>query len=559
MKRLLLLSAVLALLLPACAPQVVEQPVVQTVVVEQVVKETVEVEVTAEPSAEEKVLNFAFSEPTMGLDPAIAGTSTSKRVIQFMHDSLWEWDEDMNPQPWMAESWDIASDYTSYTFHLRPDLKFSDGSPITAEDVKFSFEYMAESELWEGRLSVIESIETPDAQTVVINMNRSVPEFMLLPSFQVNYFIVSKAAVEAGADFNAAGTPVSGPFVLEEWVPKSHLVLVKNPHWWGVEALGYPKFDKIFHRFNEQGDAGVAAVESGAADIFAPVSAKDVPRLRKSPGVMLYEARRATVRGFGMDKAEPPFSDKRVRQAIGLATKPDEATEVCWFDTGGTLWGGIIYPWQKDWYTDVTPWDKPRDEKLAEAKALLDEAGWKDEDGDGVREAHGVEGVADGTPFEVSVPFESNWPQAECHTLLLQDWMSDIGIAISPDRYDPASYWSDVLDHKFKMWHYGHGTNLWGPAGFNTIFHSDGAYNQYSFQGSVPELDAMIEEMLAETDKEKVKELLHEIEVYIADNQFIIATGSQNALNLVNARVVGYHANSVDSQRALITSDIPGR
>jgi peptide/nickel transport system substrate-binding protein len=293
----------------------VEKPVVETVVVEKVVKETVEVVVTPAPGP--KILNFAFPEPTMGLDPAIAGTATSKRIIQFLHDSLWEWDENMNPKPWMAESWDIADDHTVYTFHLRSDLKFSDGSPITAEDVKFSFERMAESELWKGRLSAIESIETPDPQTVVINMNRSVPQFMLQPAMHAHYFMVSKAAVEAGVDFNEPGTTVSGPYVLKEWVPKSHLVLVKNPYWWGVEAMGYPKFDEIFHRFHETSDAAVASLESSTADVFAPVSAKDVERLRKSPGVMLYEARRAVIRGFAMDKSRPPFSDVRVRCTLG--------------------------------------------------------------------------------------------------------------------------------------------------------------------------------------------------------------------------------------------------
>jgi len=577
MKRLLLLSVVVVLLLAACAPpapeKVVETVIVEKeVVIEKVVVETVVVEkevvvkeiaqVTPTPAPEEpteKVFYMGNCEPTMGLDPATAGTSASLRALEFMHDSLWEWDENYKPKPWMAESWDIKDKYKVYTFHLRSDLKFSDGSPITSEDVKFSFERMAESELWKARLEAIESIETPDPLTVVLNMSRSVPEFMILPGVNVNYFIVSKAAIEAGADLSNPGSVVSGPFTLEEWVPKSHLVLARNPYWWGLKAMNYPKFSEIMWRFNEDSTAGVVAVESGAADAFNPFPAKDSMRMAFVPGVVLYTATAANMRGFAMDRSKPPFNDKRVRQAMGLATKPVEATDVCWFSGASNLWGSIVHEWQDDWYSGVAPWKEPREAKLAEARALLDEAGWRDEDGDGIREAHGIEGMDEGTLFEVSVPFEANWPQSECHTLLFQDWMRDIGIAINPDRYDPGSFWTDVIAGKFQMWHYGHGTHLWIPQAFQLVFHTDGAYNQYSFHGSDPDLDAMIDELLAETDMEKMKALVHEIEVYLADNQFIIATGSQNQLHVLNSDVKGYYLLPNDSNRALIMSDIPGR
>lgn len=557
---LLLASCLIATLASGCGPAPTPEKIVEEkeVVVTQEIEVEVVVTATPEPPGE-KELRIGNAEPTMGLDPATGGTSTSLRVLEMIHDSLWEWDENFQPKPWMAESWDVSDDYTEYTFHLRSDLKFSDGSPITTEDVKFSFERLVESELWQARLSVIESVEAPDAQTVVVKMNRSVPEFMILPGVNVNYFIVSKAAVEAGADFNEPGAPTAGPFMLEEWVPKSHLVLAKNPHWWGIEAMGYPKFDRIMWRFNEDSTAGVAAVESGAVDLFNPFPAKDAPRMAFVPGVTLYKATAVTFRGFGMDKTQPPFNDQRVRQAIGLATKPTDANDVCWFSTGDLLWGGYIYEWQTDWYSDVTPWNKERDEKVAEAGALLDEAGWRDDDGDGVREAYGIEGVADGTPFEVSVPFEANWPQAECHTLLLRDWMRDIGVKINPDRYDPGSFWSDVIDSKFQMWHAGIGGHLWTPQMFQLVFHTDGAYNKYYMHDSVPELDAMIDELLAETDVDKMKDMVKEIDSYLADQQYIIATGSQNQLHLLNSDIDGYYLNPNDSNRALITSDIPGR
>ena len=116
-----------------------------------------------------------------------------------------------------------------------------------------------------------------------------------------------------------------------------------------------------------------------------------------------------------------------------------------------------------------------------------------------------------------------------------------------------------MIDSKFQMWHAGIGGHLWGPQMLSLVFHTDGAYNKYFMHDSNPELDAMIEAVLAETDVDKMKEGVSEIENYLADQQYIIATGSQNQLHLVNSDIEGYYLNPNDSNRAVITSDIPGR
>jgi len=138
---------------------VVEKVVQETVVVEKVVKETVEVEqevvVTAVPEpAAEKVYRIVTAEPRTGVDPAVATTARSMRMTELLHDPLFARDPANRPVvPWVAESWEISEDYTVYTFHIRDGLRFSDGSPITIEDVLFSFERMAESALWASRLA----------------------------------------------------------------------------------------------------------------------------------------------------------------------------------------------------------------------------------------------------------------------------------------------------------------------------------------------------------------------------------------------------------------------
>jgi len=569
---LLLLLLLIGLIAVACVPatpvtiveKVVETVVVkETVIVEgtpqvqEVIKEVeVEVEVVVTPTTAppgKKVLRIANAEPTQGTSPLTGGTSASTRVWELMHDPLWERDENYEPIPWLAEKWEVSDDYTEWTFYLRDGLIFSDGSQLTAEDVKASFEYLGTSELWSGRTEQIESVEVIDPLTVKLTMVRPMPEFFHLPGAQVQFSIFSKAAIEAGDDWNnPLQSAYSGPYILKEYVPKSHLVLEKNPNYW---KEGYPKFDEIYWSFTEDATAGVAAVESGTADVYSPVPAKDVPRLKLMGTVAVHEARGRNFIGFGFDRTSPLLSDKRVRNAIGMILDPDERTEVCWFGTGDPLYGGFIYDWQSEFYDGLEPFKLPREERIEQAKALLDEAGWV-EGPDGVRVSQGVEGVDDGTPFEVNVPYEANWPASECHTQLLQNWGLDAGLTFNPERYDPGNFWNDAIDGKFQMWHAGIPGSLFAANSIYEVFHTNGSWNPYYFHGSNPELDEMLDAMAAEPDLTKKKALLGEINQQLADEQYVLADGSQNTLVLTTSKLEGFYPRPDDSSRALILSDI---
>ena len=503
-----------------------------------------------------RILRIANAEPTQGTDPATAGTSASLRVVELMHDPLWDRDADFKSVPWLAESWEMTEDGKVWTFKLRAGLTFSDGSPITAADVKASFEHLGASDLWSGRISLIESIEVVDDLTTKLTFVRAVPEFLELPGATVQFHILSKAALEAGTDWNQPMQVSSGPYLLKEYVPKSHLTLVKNPNYW---MEGYPKFDEIQWTFNEDATAGVLAVESGAADVYSPVPAKDVPRLRELAGVSVHEANAASYIGFGFDRANPLLSDVRVRKAIALLVDADEKTEVCWFGTGTPLYGGFVYEWQTDFYTGIAPYkDLSKEDRVAQAKALLDEAGWV-EDAGGVRVAQGVEGVADGTPFSIEVPFEANWPASECHTQLLQNWGKEAGLDFVPNRYDPGAFWTDATAGKFTMWHAGIPGAIYAPDSLYQVIHSSGTWNPYWFRGQDAELDALLDAMMAETDLAAKRDLLAQVNQTLADGAYFISDGSQNTLVLTTAELEGFFPRNDDSSRALILADIPTR
>jgi peptide/nickel transport system substrate-binding protein len=545
--KLIAVPLLLALVLSACAPAVPAAPAAG---------DAPAAESAGEASGAPRVLRIANAEPTQGTDPATAGTSASMRVVELMHDPLWDRDADFKPVPWLAESWEMTEDGKVWTFKLRDGLTFSDGSPITADDVKASFEHLGKSELWSGRTGLIEAIEVVDPLTVQLTMVRPVPELLDLPGATVQFHILSKAAIDAGADWNQPMQVYSGPYMLEEYTPKSRLVLVRNPNYWNKDLA---KFDRIEWTFNEDATAGVAAIESGAADVYSPVPAKDVPRLREMPSVTIHEANAASYIGFGFDRSKAPFNDKRVRQAVALIIETDEKTEVCWFGTGSPLYGGFVYDWQTDFFTGFEPYKEiSKEDRIAQAKALLDEAGWV-EGADGTRVAQGVEGVEDGTAFSVAVPFEANWPASECHTQLLQNWGKGVGLDFQPNRYDPGAFWTDATEGKFQMWHAGIPGAIYAPDSLYQILHSSGTWNPYWFRGSEPELDAMLDEMMAETDLAAKREKLDAINKMVAEEAFIVSNGSQNTLVLTTGEMEGFFPRSDDSSRALIQADIPSR
>lgn len=559
---LMALSVVFSMVATQCVvatptPEVVEKVVTQEVEVEK------EVVVTATPEpAHEKVYRIVTSEPRTGVDPAVATTARSMRMTELMHDPLFARDRDNKPVvPWASDSWEISDDYTVYKFHIRDGLRFTDGSPLTVEDVMFSFERMQASDLWKVRLLAVKSIEIEGDDTIVLTMDRSFPEFMDLPGWNLGYMIVSKAFCEDGCDLNQPGAVTSGPYYLEEYVPKSHAVLRKNPYYW---MEGYPTFDKIEWTFSTDPLASVAAVESGAADHMMPIPAAEVPRLRQTPGVTVhYAAATDSWRGFGFDKSKPPFSDKRVRQAFGYLMEPEEITEACWYGVGSTLYGGYFYekdPWFKNFGQE--PWKGlAREERVEIAKGLLREAGWWDEDGDGIAESHGVEGIPDATKLETNCVYESTWLQSECHVLLASEWAKDAGFSIIPDRWETGGYWADVWADKHTMWHAARSTNdsPWGR--ITSAFRSDGSNKPNLMGGSFedPELDAMIDEMNYEGDMEKKIQLMSDIVDYIVDQQYFVATGSQDQVQLTTDQLINFYITSDHSLRALITADIPGR
>jgi peptide/nickel transport system substrate-binding protein len=500
--------------------------------------------------AKDQKLRILAAEPQSGLDPTTAVTDASRRMMELVYDNLLDYDPQGKLVPDLAERWDASPDGKAYTFHLRTNAKFSDGSKLTADDVKWSLERSAKGEALKASLKVVDAITVVDPATVRVTLATPSRVFLDALARVGSSAILSQKAVEAGgSSYFAKPTATSGPWMLQDYRSKDRATLKANPHYW---KTGFPKITDITYTFSSDPTSAAAALDSGTADMYFPMAPSDAQRLQKSGRIKYYAPPQPGVLIWGLDKTKPPFDDVRVRQAFAYMAPRDDRVQACWKGIGGVSYGSLILPGSWASSDGLNRYKVTKEEALATAGKLLDEAGWK---GTGVRKAQGVKGVPDGTSLSVAVPFENNWDQARCNTQLLQSALKPAGIDIKPQAYDAASFWADVGKGKFRMYH--------GGAGWATVdemmlqgFTSDGQLNSIIARWSNKKFDELVAKAQATSDLNEAKDLYAQAQKIFQDEQPVIDTGAQYSVVGATTKLQGFSGRSDVSNRALIEASL---
>lgn len=296
-----------------------------------------------------------------------------------MFDGLLSYDFDMNPQPQLAESWEVAPDGLRITFRLRQDVTWHDGHPFTSRDVAYSL-----MEIWKVRhgrgrstFATVEAVETPDAHTAVLVLSKPAPAIMKA-LFSAESAILPAHLYE-GTDFmenphnlDPVGT---GPYRFVSFQRGDNLVLEKNPDYWDGDL---PRFDRIVMRFVPDAATRSAMIEAGEAQLVpnSLVPGPDIARLGELPEIAVetrgYEySCSIQLLEFNLDRPHP--GDARVRHAIAHAIDREWVLRNIWLGLGKPATGPIHHS-QTAFYSDEGVPAYPYD--LDKANALLDEAGY---------------------------------------------------------------------------------------------------------------------------------------------------------------------------------------
>ncbi len=277
------------------------------------------------------------AQPTT-MDPGLSTDLYSHQVYSHILEGLLILDPQGVPRPALAESWTPSADGSTWTFRLKPNVKFHDGSDFTADDVKYTIDRILNPETrspQRGGLAQITSVEAVDRSTVRITTRAAFAP--ILTNLAINAYILPRAAhTRLGRDF--ARRPVgTGPFKMVEWVPEERIILEANPDYHG----GRPSLDRLFFRFVPEASVRLAELESGGLDLIAGVPAQDIRRLRVSLLVDLQEVVGTNYRLMGFNTANKPYDDVRVRRAIAHAIDKSKIIDVVWPGRGVVAEGPI--------------------------------------------------------------------------------------------------------------------------------------------------------------------------------------------------------------------------
>src|SRR3954451_22939217 len=332
--------------------------------------------------------------------------------------------KDFSPIPGLAQSWKGSADGKTWTYTMRANQKWSDGQPLTAEDVAYTIN-RAKKEEWLNYTSVVGNLtaKAESPTTLVVTSSVADPKLPTLDMYVLPEHIWEKQDAKAITKYAALDGVGSGPFTLEKFEKGQFARFKANPYFHG----GKPAVDRVVLRNFDNPDAMVAAIKRGEIDAAEDVPGTAFHQLEKDPNIVTVQGNQGAMEelaingGAGLKKPHPALADLRVRQAIAHAI--DKRTIVNRVLSGiGTPTDTLSVPPDPAWSPKI-PDGQRFDFDLAKAKQILDQAGYKDTNGDGIREMPGG-----GRPLKLRYAVRSEGTTAPATAELITGWLRQIGI-----------------------------------------------------------------------------------------------------------------------------------
>ncbi len=430
----------------------------------------------------------AATEPP-SLDPHATDDTATRNVFENVYDTLLAWTPDGQLVPNLATDWTITDD-TTYTFTLRDDVVFHDGSPLTADDVVFSVERIldpATASPWAGDFGTLESVTALDEHTVQFILAEPFAPF--LPNLARTFnAIMSRSALGEGGDANTTviGT---GPYKFVEYVPAQRLVLEKNADYW---KPGLPYLDGLEWSYFPDSVSLINALKTGAVDWTGVVPAADVESLR-AEGFGVVGGLATNFRGIFYNTTVPPFDDPRVRKALSIALDRDEIVDLAFFGVGGEPIVGSPLPPDSWAYGTFGQSSGP---DIEGAKALLAEAGYPD-------------------GFDTVLSVQSNFPFLRAPAEPIQAELAAIGVNVDLQVDEFGTFFDHVLSGDYQMALFGN-SGLADPDDyFFTSLDSEGGSNFVRW--SDPTFDALVDQGRTTIDQDARKEIYDQLQEYLME------------------------------------------
>jgi len=432
------------------------------------------------------------SSPT-NLDPRVGVDAQSERIDELLFDSLVRRDEHFELKPWLAESWEIPDPQT-YIFHLHKGVRFHNGLPLTARDVKWTFDSLISGKLRSAKTSTyapLDRIDALDDYTVVFHLKQ--PFAPLL--WNLSDGAIGIVPYGSGEDFNR--NPIgSGPFRFASAQQDKEVVVERNPDYWATPA----KLERV--QFKVIPDATTRALElrKQSADIaINALTADTVVALERDRGLTVMESPGTIYAYLAMNLRDPILKDVRVRRAIAYAINVEPVIHYLLRDQARPAYS-VLPPqhWAYDADVEKYPYDPQR------ARQILDEAGYRP-----------VNGIRFHITFKTSTEESTRLLAA-----VLQQQLREVGIALDIRSFEFATFFADITKGAYQLhslrWVGGNldpdifehifATSSFAPKRANRTFYSN------------PRVDDLIRQAQGTLDQPQRKALYDQIQQALAED-----------------------------------------
>jgi oligopeptide transport system substrate-binding protein len=488
------------------------------------------------PSVPEENTLILFDTGPMTLDPAISQEASSHVYVVQIFSGLVALDENMEPAGDIAERWEVSQNGQVYTFYLRPDARFHDGSSITASDFKYSWEracrpetgsptaptYLSDivgvTEALAGEAQGIDGVKVIDDHTLEVTIDAPKAYFLARLTYPIA-FVVDRVNVESGEEWWRQPNG-SGPFTLKEWQEDELVLLQRNDLYYREKA----RLDYV--AFFLRGGAGMQMYEKDEIDVTY-VSVSNLERVMDEANPLHQELHvypELSLTYVGFDITSAPFDNAKVRQAFCRAVDKERIVSQLLKDSVVAA-DRILPPEMPGCSREI----QGLDYDLEQATALLDEAGY----GDGVT-----------LPTLVfSVPGEGG-SVPDWLTSILWQWEQNLGAEIEIEQLESEAY-SYRLDEEMEdMFFFGWVADYPDPQDFADVLFRSGILNNYGGYSN-HEVDTLLDQAAAEQDSEARFELYRQAEQLIVSDAACVPLWFGKNYVLVKPYVTGYSLNAL--------------
>lgn len=379
---------------------------------------------------QETLIIGAVDEPQT-FDPHVNVTQIGgQRLFPNIYESLVQYDESGHIVPMLATEWTVSDDGLTYTFQLRDDVKFSDGTPFDAESVAFAFQRLRE--IGQGPVNVfaeVDQVKAAGPQEVVFTLtNPFAPFLSALASWQGALYmsptyVNENAGDDLGQEFMRTHTAGTGPYMLETWEPESQIVLVRNPYYWGTYADG--GIERVVFRTIREPATGVQLLRGGAIDILERLSTDFAPSLQGNDEVVV-QTRVSLGGSYGLhvhfNSMREPFVDPNVRRALSYAIDYGRIVEQVFGEYGKQAVGALP--------DEFVPWFNP-------------EAGQYEYDPDRARQLLAEAGL-EGQTFDVTLGWQAGNSSQRDIGQIIQENLADVGFNVQLSEM-PLPVWREQI------------------------------------------------------------------------------------------------------------------